>query len=66
MGGEKPPLSYAEKSLLWLNTLIRDLQYGFRMMRKARLVSIAVAPQGSNRLLRSGRNSRNVFGSSAI
>jgi len=28
--------------LLWLNGLIRDLVYGFRMMRNARLVSIAV------------------------
>lgn len=28
--------------MLWLNGLIRDLQYGFRMMRNARLVSIAV------------------------
>jgi predicted permease len=28
--------------LLWLNGLIRDLEYGFRMMRNARLVSIAV------------------------
>ena len=28
--------------MLWLNSLIRDLQYGFRMMRNARLVSIAV------------------------
>ena len=28
--------------MLWLNGLIRDLVYGFRMMRNARLVSIAV------------------------
>jgi predicted permease len=28
--------------LLWLSGLIRDLQYGFRMMRNARLVSVAV------------------------
>jgi len=28
--------------LLWLNGLIRDLQYGFRMVRNAPLVSIAV------------------------
>ncbi len=28
--------------MLWLNGLIRDLEYGFRMMRNARLVSIAV------------------------
>ena len=28
--------------MLWLHTLIRDLKYGFRMMRNARLVSIAV------------------------
>jgi putative ABC transport system permease protein len=28
--------------LLWLNGLIRDLEYGFRMIRNARLVSIAV------------------------
>lgn len=38
--GEKP--AFAEASLLWLNGLFRDLQYGFRMMRNARLVSIAV------------------------
>lgn len=28
--------------MLWLNSLIRDFTYGFRMMRNARLVSIAV------------------------
>lgn len=28
--------------MLWLNGLIRDLQYGFRMLRNARLVSVAV------------------------
>lgn len=28
--------------MLWLNGLIRDLKYGFRMMRKARMISIAV------------------------
>lgn len=28
--------------MLWLNGLVRDLKYGFRMMRNARLVSIAV------------------------
>src|SRR5215467_5490263 len=28
--------------MLWLNGLIRDLKYGFRMMRNARMVSIAV------------------------
>ncbi len=28
--------------MLWLNGVIRDLDYGFRMMRNARLVSIAV------------------------
>ena len=28
--------------MLWLNGLIRDLGYGFRMMRSARMVSIAV------------------------
>ena len=37
--GESSP---AETFLLWLNGLIRDLAHGLRMMRNARLVSIAV------------------------
>ena len=33
---------WVETSLRWLNGLVRDLSYGFRMMRKARMISIAV------------------------
>ena len=40
--GKKEFSSRAESLLLWQNGLIRDVAYGFRMIRNARLVSIAI------------------------